>query len=230
MTVVPPIPITCADRPTVGGLVVPYVNVRLADGGVDFRTPRQAVYSRCWQSDLCQTCSRSLRNERRVLFGGPNQLRRRRFDEPPLCLPCAVYASQACPMVAGRQPAYTDRPRLAEGHRGRACPDPDTCGSCAGLVDADPAAGDASGDPAHPWYALYLRPGSWQVTAHETQVACTDRAGCVHTRVIVNGCHLTDDPYRVVLVSTPGVGRVWQTLTSDQVAAVLPPVGQEVPA
>src|SRR5882757_3826427 len=30
------IPASCSGRPTVGGVVAPFVNIRLADGGVDF--------------------------------------------------------------------------------------------------------------------------------------------------------------------------------------------------
>lgn len=213
----PPIPATCVNRPTVGGLVAPFVNLRLADGGVDFRSPHQATYERCWRERLCQTCGNPL-GHLAVLFGGPNQLRSRRFDEPPLCPPCAVYASEACPMVAGRQSHYANRQRLAEGKRGHVCPD-GSC-DCGGFRDSDPNAGDASGDPAHPWYALYARTGGWHLTAHEVSVPCSDR-GCLHQRTLINGCLLAEKPRKVVLVSTPDDGRVWQRLTGDEVAELM---------
>lgn len=206
--VVPPIPASCAARPTVGGLVAPFVNVRLADGGVDFRTPHQATYERCWLQGLCQTCGNPI-GPLAVFFGGPRQLRDRRFDEPPVCPPCAVYASQACPMVAGRMPAYASRDRLAEGSRGHVCPDAG-CG-CGGFLDSDPNAYDASGDPAHDWYAVYARAGGWNVTVHHVTVPCSDR-GCLHQRTLVNGGQLTAEPRKVVLVSTPARGRVWERL------------------
>jgi hypothetical protein len=215
----PPIPGSCAGRPVVGGLVAPYVNIRLADGGVDFRTPHQATYARCWQDNLCQTCGEQL-GPTAVLFGGPNQLRTLHFDEPPLCPPCAVYASQACPMVAGRQPRYADRQRVSEGRRGHVCPD-DGC-TCDGFVPSDPDAYDASGEPAHPWYAVYAPTGGWQLTGKTVRVPCSDR-GCLHDRLLINGGQLTTPPRKVLLVSTPDGGRVWQRLTGDQLTAVLEP-------
>lgn len=207
----PPIPASCAGRDVVGGLVAPFVNIRLADGGVDFRTPHQATYERCWTEGLCQTCGGKLGHPA-VLFGGPRQIRTRHFDEPPLCTACALYASQACPMVAGRMPHYADRERISEGKRGHVCPDA-SC-PCGGFVASDPNAYDASGEPAHAWYALYVLLGAWQLTANEVHVRCSD-GGCnrLHRRVLVNGCNLTAAPLKVVLVSAPGAGRVWRRLT-----------------
>jgi hypothetical protein len=206
----PPIPASCAARPLVGGLVAPFVNLMLADGGVDFRTPHQAKYERCWLEGLCQTCGEPIEH-RAVLFGGPNQLASRRFDEPPLCVPCAVYASQACPMVSGRMSHYADRQRVSEGKRGHVCPDAG-CG-CGGFLPSDPDAADSAGEPAHPWYAVYVHPGAWVLTAHDVQVHCSDRV-CddLHTRRLINGCQLTADPLKLVLVSAPGGGRLWQTV------------------
>lgn len=216
---IPPIPASCADRPTVGGLVAPYVNIRLRDGGVDFRTPHQATFERCWRENLCQTCGTKL-GPLSILFGGPQQLANRRFDEPPLCPPCAVYASQACPMVAGRMPHYVDRARISEGTRGHVCPD-GGC-ECGGFVASDPDAYDASGEPAHAWYAVYVHTGSWNLTANEVRVRCAD-GGCnrLHRRVLVNGCQLAGDPRKVVLVSAPGEGRVWRKLKPAEVQALI---------
>ncbi len=202
----PPIPATCADRPVIGGLVAPYVNIRLADGGVDFRSPHQTTYERCWTESLCQTCGNPI-GPLAVFFGGPRQLTTRRFDEPHLCPPCAVYASQACPMVAGRMSHYADRQRLSEGARGHVCPDAGC--ACGGFRESDPDAYDASGEPAHDWYAVYMRAGGWQLTGNEIEVPCSDR-GCLHKRVLVNGCQLTAEPRKVVLVSTQERGRVWE--------------------
>lgn len=203
---VPPIPASCAHRPTVGGLVAPVINVRLADGGVDFRTPHQGTYERCWRQGLCQTCGNPL-GDLAVFFGGPRQLAKLHFDEPPLCPACAVYASQACPMVAGRMTHYADRQRLTEGRRGHVCPD-EHC-DCGGFVEADPNAYDASGEPAHDWYAVYVRAGGWQLTGNEVEVPCSDR-GCLHKRLLINGGQVTAEPRKVVLVSTPAEGRVWR--------------------
>ena len=113
----PPIPASCADRPVIGGLVAPFVNLRLADGGVDFRSPHTAKYEQCWKRGLCQTCGQPTGSPA-VVFGGPNQMRSGHFDEPPLCAPCALYASRACPMVSGRLERYAVQDRVSAGQRG----------------------------------------------------------------------------------------------------------------
>lgn len=210
----PPIPMSCAARPVAGGLVAPFLNIRLADGGVDFRTPHQATYERCWTENLCQTCGEEL-GHLSVLFGGPRQLDSRHFDEPPLCPPCAVYASQACPMVAGRMPHYADRARLSETKRGHVCPD-ESC-PCGGFIPSDSNAYDAAGEPAHAWYALYVRTGGWQLTGNEVHVHCSD-GGCnrLHKRLLVNGCNLTEEPKKVMHVSQPGLGRIWARHLADE--------------
>lgn len=218
VTVRPPIPVSCAHRPTAGGLVVPVVNTVLADGGADFRSHHQTTYAECWTKCRCQTCGNPTGHVA-ILLGGPNQLRSGRFDEPPLCVPCTLYASQACPMVAGRQDRYADRGRLTEGRRGHVCPD-EHC-DCGGWVDSDPTAVDSAGQPAHPWYAAYIRPGGYAVTAHKTITRCSDK-GCEHERVLVNGGWLTAPPLKVILVSQPGAGRVWRRLTDTELAGLLP--------
>lgn len=214
----PPIPATCAGRPVVGGLVAPFVNLRLADGGVDFRSPHHARYEECWKSGLCQTCGQRLTHPA-VLFGGPNQLRDLHFDEPPLCAPCAVYASRACPMVAGRLERYADRLRVSEGVRGHVCPDA-AC-DCGGWQPTDPGAPDTGGDPAHPLFACYVRPNAWQLTGKQIVTRCPDK-GCEHERLILNGALLVPSSLlKVVLVSEPGTGRTWRTLAPGEVAALL---------
>ncbi len=202
----PPIPASCAHRPTTGGLVVPWVNTVLADGGVDFRSPHHTKYERAWTECRCQTCGQPT-GRPAVLFGGPNQLRDCRFDEPPLCVACALYASRACPMVAGRMPSYADRARVSEGARGKACSEPGC--HCGGWRLTDPKVGDHAGDLAHPWYAVYIDPVAYTVLAYRTMVRCSDR-GCRHERLVVNSAVLTADPLKVVLVSAPGEGRVWR--------------------
>jgi hypothetical protein len=207
-----PIPASCAHRPTVGGLVAPFANLMLADGGVDFRSPHHAKYERCWTEGLCQVCGNPTGHPA-VLFGGPNQLGSGHFDEPPLCVPCAVYASKACPMVAGQQSHYADRARVSEGRRGHVCPD--TGCHCGGWTPADPNKADSGGDPAHPWYAVYIGAKDYTVTAYKTVVRCSDR-GCEHERLLVNGGQLTAAPLKVLLVSAPGEGRIWRRLPADE--------------
>jgi hypothetical protein len=215
----PPIPASCAHRPVVGGLVAPFVNMRLADGGVDFRTPHTAAYEKCWLEERCQTCGEQLQDRVCVLFGGPNQVRRLHFDEPPLCPPCAVYASRACPMVAGRMDTYARHDRVSEGRRGKTCSTPGC--DCGGAVSSDPSAPDHKGDPAHPWYACYVRPGTWQLTGKKVCTPCSD-GGCskLHERMLLNGAILLAPPLKIRVVSEPGKGRVWHPLTAGQASAL----------
>lgn len=202
---VPAIPASCAQRPTIGGLVAPVLNLRLADGGVDFRSQHQQTFERCWKQCVCQICGSPIAHPA-VLFGGPNQLRANHFDEPPMCASCAVYTSRACPMVAGLQLAYASRARLSEGRRGQRCTIPDC--QCGGYVLAESTA-DSAGAPAHPWYALYISRNAYAVAVHEVITRCTDK-GCEHTRLLVNGGKLTAPPLKIILVSSPDEGRVWR--------------------
>lgn len=216
----PAIPASCAHRPTVGGLVAPYVNIRLADGGVDFRSPHQKKFGECFTKGLCQTCGNPT-GRMAVLFGGPNQIVSGRFDEPPLCPPCAQYASKACPMVAGRQTHYAARARLAEGVRGHVCAT-EGC-DCGGLVPSDPNFTDHGGDPAHTWYAAFIRRGTYTVTVHNVPTYCSDGlCDQPHDRIVVNGCQLNTPPMKVFLVSEPGAGRIWRRLTPGEVASIEP--------
>lgn len=207
----PPIPATCASRPTIGGLVVPYVNVRLRDGGVDFRSADNQRYEQVWRHTLCQTCGGRL-GDLAVFFGGTRQVTNGRFDEPHVCPPCAVYVSRACPMVAGRRAAYAHGPKLADGHRGQMCGD--TGCECMGWVET--VKGDQGGGaPAHPWYAVYVRTGGWVLTGEEQTLTVE---GQQVTRTVINGGLLTVAPLKVILVSEPGRGRVWERTTMPEQA------------
>jgi hypothetical protein len=192
---------------------MPWVNVTLADGGADFRSTHRARYEKSWTDCVCQSCGSPARPYA-VLVCGPRQILTHRFDEPPVCPPCALYASRACPMVGGRVEVYPDRPRVSEGKRGHVCPDP-SCG-CAGWADIDPEhSADQGGQPALPWYACWITPGAYQVTGHKARLRCSD-LGCEHERVMVNGAILTAEPLKILLVSEPGNGRAWCNLTDAE--------------
>jgi hypothetical protein len=153
----PPIPMRLLDRPTIGGLVCPWVNVALADGGVDFRSAHNAKWQRCWLDRICQTCGQPL-DRTVVLFGGPNQIKPNGyFTEPPLHPECAAYAAKACPMVAGRMPTYAEHDPLVEGKRGKVCPEPGC--DCGGWQPDDGAS--HAGEPAHEWWAVWCT--EWQL-------------------------------------------------------------------
>lgn len=106
----PPIPGWLADQPTVGGLVVPWVTPRTADGRflfgvVDTDRVRYALHGR-----RCGVCGRPLDDGRLVLLLRSSDLPRRCTPEPTLHPVCAQYTVDACPMVAGRLTHYRSRP------------------------------------------------------------------------------------------------------------------------
>ncbi|WP_292974996.1 hypothetical protein [Mycobacterium sp.] len=198
----PPIPATCEQRPTIGGVVIPWVNVQLADGGVDFRSQHESRAQTCWTQGICQMCATPIGHPI-VLLGGPEQVAKLQFDEPPLHPECAVYATLACPMVAGRLERFADRELVSAGQRGAACTVPGCdCGGWVPTPGLEPATG---GRPAHPWYAVYVSGYSLGVTANHT-----DR---VHAGVVERAQVLA-----VRHVSTPGLGRIWKRTPLDEVA------------
>ncbi len=202
-TVRPPIPATCEARPTIAGVVSPWANVQLADGGVDFRSQHESRVQRCWAECLCQLCGNPVPRPI-VFFGGPRQVAALQFDEPPLHPECAVYASQACPMVAGRVDRYATRDVVSNGHRGATCVEPGCdCGGWTPTPGLNPAPG---GDPAHDWYAVYVSSYSVGVTE--------DRPDRVHAAVVAPG-----EVLAVRHISAPGVGRTWTRVPLEQVSA-----------
>jgi len=145
---------------------------------------------------------------------GPRQILSRKFDEPPLCPPCALYVSRACPVVSGRVEVYPDRPKVSAGRRGHTCPDPGC--DCGGWAETDPEhSADMGGQMVLPWYACWTHPAGYTITAHKTITKCSD-LGCEHERLIVNGGMLTAAPIKILLVAEPGTGRAWRKLTEAE--------------
>ncbi|MCV7174756.1 hypothetical protein [Mycolicibacterium sphagni] len=199
----PPIPAICAHRPTVGGFVAPWVNVELADGGVDFRSQHTAKTQACWANRLCQLCGTGIFGAPIVLLGGPHRVSVLQFDEPPLHPQCAAYVVKACPMVAGRQERYAAGDTVSHGKRGETCAKPGC--DCGGWVET-PGMGPLPepGRPAHDWYAVYVSDYSCAVSP--------DNPGVIHSGVV--------EPSQVLAVrhaSAPGVGRVWKTIPLEEV-------------
>lgn len=172
----PPIPVRLADRPTTGGLVKPWVNVELADGGLDFRRTNGTRWRQAWTEGLCQVCGQMLTIPV-VFLAGPEQLtedrsgmaEERYVEEAPLHPECAAYVTKACPMVAGRMARFRSGPSLTEGSRGRDCGKPGC--NCGGYRDTDQvlhgdgyvtvqraaSADETTGRPAHPWFLVFAR-------------------------------------------------------------------------
>lgn len=200
----PPIPATCESRPTIGGLVIPWVNVQLADGGVDFRSQHDSRTQTCWRQGVCQVCATPVTRPI-VLIGGPTQVNSLQFDEPPLHPECAAYVSRACPMIAGRLDYFADRDTITTGHRGEACSEPGC--DCGGWV---PTPGSTAplpaGRRAHDWYAVYVSGYSCAVSS-----ANPDR---VHSGLVDRSQVLA-----IRHISTPGLGRTWIRTSLEQVTA-----------
>ncbi len=134
----PPIPTAMAHLPVLGGLVVPWVTPRTADGryllgAVDAAKTSTAIHRR-----LCGVCGRAL-GDRLVLLVRESDLARCASTEPGLHPHCAAYTIAACPMVAGRRSHYR-----ASAHK----------------IDADAVHGADSdrrlGAPAEAWHAVWL--------------------------------------------------------------------------
>ena len=143
----PPIPARLAGRPTVGGLVVPWVSVVLVDGTPVLGNLHGSRADRCFLEKLCQICGDKL-DHPIVLFSPASSHAKDQTPEPPMHPECAAYSAKACPMVNGCMTHWRAAARAA----GKPCPDPGC--DCAGWVDADD--GPEAGRPAEPWFAVWV--------------------------------------------------------------------------
>ena len=146
---VPAIPVRLAHRPTIGGLVVPYITPHTDDGRYLFGGVDPHRQWQCLNRRLCSVCGRALieqPGDRLILLMRLSDLPQQRTSEPALDPVCAAYTQAACPMVAGRLSHYRSTPmRLGPGM----------------APGADQAA--RLGAPAEPWFAVWLHrlpPGS----------------------------------------------------------------------
>jgi hypothetical protein len=200
----PPIPARCAKRPTVGGRVIPWINVRLGDGGVDFRSQHTTRLRAALHERRCQVCSEPLTSPI-VLLGGPTQLQQLLFDEPPLHPECAVYTSHACPVVAGDVTSLPTGHRLADGRRGQRC-FVEGC-DCGGWVPTPGSAERGHPTEPHSWFAVY---------ATSFSVAVSPEGD------VLGALLMPEQVRKVRLVSRPGEGRCWTTVV-DALADYQPP-------
>lgn len=148
----PPIPTRLADRPTVGGLVVPWISMRLpADGGAQRYFLGQTWglrMAQCVVDGLCQVCGQRLDPPPYTLLVTDDQLERGHTEEPAMHRECAAYSIRACPMVAGQMASYA---KHQIDHTGKPCTEPGC--QCGGWVsDTDHRAGA----PARPWFQLWV--------------------------------------------------------------------------
>ncbi|GAA3012658.1 hypothetical protein GCM10010483_66890 [Actinokineospora diospyrosa] len=135
---VPPIPEPLRQLPTVGGLVVPWVTPRTADGRFLFGSVDRDRVDQALHGRLCGVCGLPLEH-RAVLMMRMSDVARQCSSEPALHRWCAAYTIQACPMINGRLNHYrSTAPRL----------DPN-------MVSA-PDAAARHGAAAEPWFAVWI--------------------------------------------------------------------------
>jgi len=137
-TAPPPIPVRLAHRPTVAGLVVPFITARTDDGRYLFGALDPIRQHQCLTQHRCQVCGRRL-DDRLVLLMRLVDLPRQRTSEPALDPVCCAYTQAACPMVAGQLRRYRSTPmRLGAG--------------MAPALDTPARLGAA----AEPWFSVWL--------------------------------------------------------------------------
>lgn len=146
----PPIPARLADRPTSGGLVVPWISIESGDGRHVLGAVHTSRQVACITGYRCQIDGQPL-GWPAVVFARPQDLERRYTAEPAMHPECARYSAAACPMVAGRMSHYRSSPvdtsRLTCNKPG--------C-DCAGWVNS-PDSAHRVGRPADPYVAVWLR-------------------------------------------------------------------------
>ncbi len=143
-----PIPLRCAGRPTVGGLVVPHVSV-VAAGKPVLGAVHQSKAMRCIVDGLCQICGEAL-GRPLVVIVPASQLADSYSNEAPLHPECARYSVQVCPMLNGRREVL----RQSGRHIGTAC-DVDGCG-CDGWVASKGSETPRTGEAPGEWFEVWL--------------------------------------------------------------------------
>lgn len=106
----PSIPLSLSHLPVVGGLAVPWLTPRMADGRVLLGTVDHDRMNAALNNKWCGVCGKRL-GDRTVLLLRLSDLPRCRTNEPGLHPHCAAYTIKACPMVAGRMAQYRSSPR-----------------------------------------------------------------------------------------------------------------------
>lgn len=144
-----PVPARLADRPTLGGLAVPYVSVSDGTRHLLGQVHRSKAL-RCIRDHLCQACGKPLRG-RRIVFVTAEGLASSYSAEAALDPKCAAYAARVCPMLAGEMDTYRQTAAPVERV---ACVEPG-CG-CGGFVPSPGVNSRPDGAPAEEWWAVWL--------------------------------------------------------------------------
>lgn len=144
----PPIPQRCADRPLLGGLVVPYISL-VAEGRTHLGGTHGKRVAECVANYLCQVCGQPLGDPPYLFLATQTMTDEGFSSEPALHPECAAYSVKACPMVAGRMSAYNQHPHDVAGQ---------SCGvagcDCGGWSSDQ---SHVAGKPAEPWFRVWVR-------------------------------------------------------------------------
>lgn len=138
---IPTIPLQLADRPTAGGLVVPWITARTPDGRYRFGAVDLHRQNRALTDLLCQTCGAQL-GARIVFAMRDSDLRLLISSEPGMHPVCATYSATACPMLAGQMGHYRTTSLVGQ------------LADLGVLSQGDPASLRA-GAPAEPWQLVW---------------------------------------------------------------------------
>ncbi|MFJ6138898.1 cell envelope biogenesis protein OmpA [Kitasatospora sp. NPDC092286] len=144
MTTQLPVPIRCAGRPTLGGLVVPWITLhaggRYLFGALDKDRRERALAER-----RCQVCGQSF-DERICLAVRPADIRVGYTGEPGMHPECLAYSVRACPMLSGEATRYRATPASS---------------GLPGVAEA--GHGPRAGRPADAFDAWWITPSSYRV-------------------------------------------------------------------
>ena len=146
---VPPVPVHLSQCPAEGGLVVPYISLRHANGRAAFGLIDSGRIATCLRERRCGVCGQEM-TDRMVFLMRRRDLDRECSSEPGMCPPCAGYAIRACPMISGQMDHYR---RSQPQFLGRMCDDP-LCLCWMWYSRPEPA---RYGAPAEPWFSLWTR-------------------------------------------------------------------------
>ncbi|MFF5265452.1 hypothetical protein ACFY4C_41785 [Actinomadura viridis] len=99
------IPLRCAQRPQVSGMVVPWTILKHPHAGFLFGQPLKQRVLACIQDHRCQICGEPLA-DRVVIMCRQWDLEVGYAPEPGMHPECANYSAKACPMLNGRMSHY----------------------------------------------------------------------------------------------------------------------------
>ncbi len=142
-----PIPQRCASRPTLGGLVVPYISL-VAEGRAHLGGTHGKRVAECVANYLCQVCGQPLGDPPYLFLATQAMIEEGFSSEPALHPECAAYSVKACPMVAGRMSAYNQHPHDVTG---APCNEPGC--DCGGWASDQ---SHVAGKPAEAWFRVWV--------------------------------------------------------------------------